>query len=164
MAATLVTLAQAKTHLRITDTDHDTEVQLKLDQAEAIILDYLKNPQIAISTVTAANPAIVTTVVPHSLRNGATYSIGGTTTTPTIVGAQVVTVTGLTTFTVPVNVTAGQSTAAGYIWTPAFTPSTVALNVTAAILLMLGRLYDHRGDDEKADVDCWLAIERLLMR
>ena len=40
--AGLITLAIAKTHLRITDTDHDADVQLKLDQAEAAVLDYLK--------------------------------------------------------------------------------------------------------------------------
>jgi hypothetical protein len=40
--AGLITLAVAKTHLRITDTDHDVDVQLKLDQAEAQILDYVK--------------------------------------------------------------------------------------------------------------------------
>lgn len=44
MAATLLTLAQAKTHLRIPtdDTGHDVDIQLKLNQAEAIILRYLK--------------------------------------------------------------------------------------------------------------------------
>jgi hypothetical protein len=41
MAAVLVTLATAKTHLRITTADDDVDVQLKLDQAEAIIRDYL---------------------------------------------------------------------------------------------------------------------------
>jgi len=40
--AGLITLAVAKGHLRITDTDHDVDVQLKLDQSEAAILDYLK--------------------------------------------------------------------------------------------------------------------------
>lgn len=37
----LVTLADAKMHLRITDSAHDTDVQLKLTQAQATILDYL---------------------------------------------------------------------------------------------------------------------------
>jgi hypothetical protein len=40
--AGLISLTVAKTHLRITDTDHDADVQLKLDQAEAAVLDYLK--------------------------------------------------------------------------------------------------------------------------
>lgn len=45
MAATLVTLAAAKIHLRIDTPDldpGDVDIQLKLDQAEAIILRYLK--------------------------------------------------------------------------------------------------------------------------
>jgi hypothetical protein len=40
--AGLIDLAVAKTHLRITDSAHDADVQLKLDQAEAAVLDYLK--------------------------------------------------------------------------------------------------------------------------
>jgi len=35
----LVTLADAKQHLRIEDTDHDGDIALKLAQAEAMILD-----------------------------------------------------------------------------------------------------------------------------
>ena len=45
MAAVLVTLTQAKAHLRITTPPGDPgddEIQFKLDQAEAIMLDYLK--------------------------------------------------------------------------------------------------------------------------
>jgi hypothetical protein len=38
----LIDLTVAKTHLRITDALHDADVQLKTDQAEAAILDYLK--------------------------------------------------------------------------------------------------------------------------
>ena len=44
MAAALVSLTQAKAHLRITLPaldPGDVDIQLKLDQAEAIILDYL---------------------------------------------------------------------------------------------------------------------------
>lgn len=44
MAAVLVTLIQAKAHLRITLPaldPGDVDIQLKLDQAEAIILEYL---------------------------------------------------------------------------------------------------------------------------
>ena len=96
MAATLVTLAQAKAHLRITTPaldPGDVDIQLKLDQAEAIILDYLKRP------------------------------------TPET-------------------------------WEAATVPGPV----TAAILLMLARLHEHRGDLEKEDADLWLAVERLLMR
>lgn len=38
----LVTLTQAKTHLRITGTDSDDDIEMKAEQATAIILDYLK--------------------------------------------------------------------------------------------------------------------------
>jgi hypothetical protein len=44
MAAVLVTLVQAKAHLRITLPaldPGDLDIQLKLDQAEAVILNYL---------------------------------------------------------------------------------------------------------------------------
>jgi gp6-like head-tail connector protein len=37
-----VTLTQAKEHLRIDDDDSDTDVTLKITQAEAIITDYLR--------------------------------------------------------------------------------------------------------------------------
>jgi len=40
----LVTIEQAKADLRIDDTDHDDDVQLKLDMATGIILDYCKVP------------------------------------------------------------------------------------------------------------------------
>lgn len=93
MAALLVTLAQAKTHLRITGATDDTDIQLKLDQAEAIILDYLKRP------------------VPET-----------------------------------------------------WDDTTVPGPVTAAILLMTARLFEHRGDLEDEDAMLWLAIERLLVR
>jgi hypothetical protein len=45
MSATLLTLAQAKEHLRITlppGDPGDADLQLKLDQAEAVIRGYLK--------------------------------------------------------------------------------------------------------------------------
>jgi hypothetical protein len=39
-----VTLDEAKAHLRIDYASDDTEVQDKLDEAQGIVLDYLKNP------------------------------------------------------------------------------------------------------------------------
>jgi hypothetical protein len=39
--AGLITLDTAKLHLRITDADHDADVQLKADQASAIVMDYI---------------------------------------------------------------------------------------------------------------------------
>jgi len=99
MSAVLVTLTQAKAHLRITMPDGDpgdADLQLKLDQAEGVILNYLK-------------------------------------------GAS------------------GQ--AADWI-----DPTTTPGPVSAAILLMLGRLYEQRGDDEENDERLWTAIDRLLAR
>ena len=58
MAAVLVTLATAKAHLRITVTTDDADIQLKLDQAEATILEYLDTSVDAawVSPATAPGP------------------------------------------------------------------------------------------------------------
>jgi hypothetical protein len=37
----VLTLADAKTHLRITDNDHDSDVTQKLQQASAIVVDFV---------------------------------------------------------------------------------------------------------------------------
>lgn len=37
----LMALEDAKVHLNITDTSHDADVAMKLDAAEAIVLDYI---------------------------------------------------------------------------------------------------------------------------
>jgi hypothetical protein len=42
-------------------------------------------------------------------------------------------------------------------------PATAPGNVTAAILLLLSSLYEHRGDDETLNEQTWTAIERLLV-
>jgi len=164
----LVALAEAKRHLRIPDTDltHDADVLQKVDDATDIILDYLKlqSTALTIASIEAAAAAIVTTTTPHGLTTGTTYTLSDTETTPTINGAQVITVTGPTTFTVPVAVTSGEDPSEGTVSGPTWTSLTVPGQVRSAILLMLSRLYEQRGDDEKADADCWLAIERLLMR
>ena len=97
MAAALVTLVQAKGHLRITLPaldPGDLDLQLKLDQAEAIILDYLD---------TSVDPTWVS-------------------------------------------------------------PATAPGPVTASILLALGDLFEHRGDDMTLSEKTWQAIERILVR
>jgi hypothetical protein len=94
MAASLITLAQAKAHLYITLPDGDpgdADLQLKLDQAEAIIRGRLKTQN-----------------------------------------------------------------------DPAWTPTTVPGAITSAILLLLGELHEHRGDDAKNNADVWRAIDNLL--
>lgn len=105
MAAVLVTLTQAKAHLRITTPAldaGDADIQIKLDQAEAAILDRCRT-------------------TPH--------------------------------------------------WAPivaAWTDATVPRSVQAAILILLGNLYENRGDDEafgmggKSDA-VWAAIDRLIV-
>jgi hypothetical protein len=65
---------------------------------------------------------------------------------------------------VPVNVTIGQSAAAGSIARPTWTDATVPGPVQAAVLLLLTHLYKHRGDDPSADAALWEAIGRLLIR
>ena len=95
MAAILVTLTQAKEHLRVTTAaldPGDTDIQAKLDQAEGIIREYLD---------TAVDAAWVS-------------------------------------------------------------PATAPATVTAAILLALGDLREHRGDDNTLSAATWEAITRLL--
>jgi len=162
--ATYATLADAKRHLRVDDENQNADIYMKLVQATAIIADYLKNRQIAIASISAANPAIVTTTVPHSLTTGTTYTLTGTSTTPTVNGSQAVTVLSPTTFSVAVNVTAGQSTAAGSVGTPSWTDATVPAHIQAATLLVLTHLYERRGDDMSSDDVLWQAVGRLLMR
>jgi hypothetical protein len=43
-------------------------------------------------------------------------------------------------------------------------PTSAPGPVTQAIKLMLGRLYEQRGDDEENDERLWQAIDRLLVR
>lgn len=40
----LVTLQEAKNHLRILSEDEDNDIQLKVDAASDILLDYIKRP------------------------------------------------------------------------------------------------------------------------
>jgi hypothetical protein len=153
----LVTLADAKRHLRITGDDENSDIDAKLEQANGIVLDYLKVRYTAIETIVAAAAGVITTSVPHSLTNGATALIAGTTTTPTVNGLQVVTVTSPTTFTVPVTVTAGQSAAAGTVATPTWTGTTVPKPIEFGILSVLEDLHEHRPID-------WVALGAIVMR
>lgn len=61
-----------------------------------------------ISTSSVANPTVITTAAAHGLTSGMQVTIAGHTgSTPAISGTYTVTVTGATTFTIPVNVTVG---------------------------------------------------------
>ena len=59
MAAVLVSLTQAKAHLRVTVTTDDADIQLKLDQAEATILEYLDTSVDAAWVSPATAPGMV---------------------------------------------------------------------------------------------------------
>lgn len=50
----LLTLAAAKQHLRVTDDNSNGDILTKLEQAEAIVLDYLARPSDATWTATMA--------------------------------------------------------------------------------------------------------------
>lgn len=60
--AALLTLEDAKQHLRITDTDHDVDVQVALDAAEGIILDYLKVPIPSVWTAASVPPSVTAAI------------------------------------------------------------------------------------------------------
>src|ERR1019366_7248006 len=60
---------------------------------------------ISILLNTLANPTVITSAAPHGLATGETITITGSNSTPSLNGAQVVTVISSTTFSVPVNVT-----------------------------------------------------------
>ncbi len=124
----LSTLASVKSHLGISDTGgdalaevlaeavglanttEDTSLTLFLGGASAAIRrhvgDFLYG---AIGAISIANPCIVTSPG-HGLETGQVITISGSDCTPTIDGAQTVTVLSADTFSVPVN-TIGQGTA-----------------------------------------------------
>jgi len=72
MAAVCVTLVQAKAHLRITlppGDPGDLDLQLKLDQAEAIILEYLDTWADPLWVSPATTPGPVTAAILILLAN-----------------------------------------------------------------------------------------------
>lgn len=83
-----------------------TAVHIEVTGAEANVGD---TGPAAITSNSIANPTVVTTTAPHGLATGETVKIAGVTGgTPTINGnTRVVTVTGASTFTIPVNASAG---------------------------------------------------------
>ncbi|AHE56015.1 head-tail connector protein [Sphingomonas sanxanigenens] len=57
----LVTLAEAKAHLRILSNDEDADIDLKREGASDIIVDYIKRPEHGWTAETA--PALVKSAV-----------------------------------------------------------------------------------------------------
>lgn len=53
-----MTLEQAKTHLQILDVDHDADIEMKVLQASAIVLDYCKFTTVPAEWL-SGSPAIV---------------------------------------------------------------------------------------------------------
>jgi hypothetical protein len=89
--------------------------------SKAITLQGVTHDVVSISSVSASNPAVVTTSAAHGLASGQAIWIsevlGGSVAAgaPKINGAYVATVTGATTFTIPKNVTAAPSQGTGWI-------------------------------------------------
>jgi hypothetical protein len=162
---TLISLAQAKQHLRVTSDDENADIWSKAQLASDIIVAYLKGRPIAVSTLTnSGGLATVTAATVHGLTTGDTVFIRGAV-QPEYNGEVVVTVTGTNTFTYPIAGT--PVTATGIMWIRAaatWTETTVPSNVKAAILVMLTHYYEHRGDDmDKYDESAWQAVRNLLV-
>lgn len=78
-----------------------------------------------------ANPTVITTATAHGLTTGDTVLIAGHTSTPTINGSRVVTVTGTTTFTIPINVTTGGGAAGTMTRTSSRSGGTAYVQISA---------------------------------
>lgn len=52
----LVSLAAAKTHLRVLSTDHDYDIELKIGMASDIVLDYIKNRTVPTEWIIGTSP------------------------------------------------------------------------------------------------------------
>lgn len=162
----LVTLAVAKAHLRITDDASNADLDVKIDQASDIIINYLKGRIIPVSSITSTGGvATVTTPTLHSLTTNDTVTVRGAD-QPEYNGVYVATVLTTTTFTYPISgtpvspATGGVALKAVQGWTEA----TVPPRVQAAVLLVLTHLFWKRGDDPETDENLWNAVQRLLAR
>jgi hypothetical protein len=58
----LLTLEDAKVHLRITDTAHDVDVQQKLTEAQDVIIDYLGEQVDPLWTDTTVPPRVLSAI------------------------------------------------------------------------------------------------------
>lgn len=163
--AKLVTLAQAKKHLRVDGDDQNDVIDLKVVQASDTILSYLKSRANATATITAAsvaNPSVVTTSAAHGYVNGQTVVIAGdVTSVPTINGAWVISNVLGSSFTIPLNVTTASTGATATVY---WDGTTAPAPIQAAMLLLLTHLYEHRGDDMAADAAVWEAVANLCRR
>jgi len=81
----------------------DSDVRISATDYESSIADYSGS----ISSVSAADPTVITTSASHNLVSTRRVTIAGTSTTPDTNGTFNVTVTGASTFTIPIEVTTG---------------------------------------------------------
>jgi hypothetical protein len=157
--AALVTLAQAKDHLRVTGDASNSEIDAKVLEASAIILDYLKGRSLVVSTLTRSGAvATVTTATPHGVTSADLVVLRGAD-QPEYNGSFVATVTSTTVLTVPVT-GSPDTPATGVLMLraeQAWTDLTVPKPVQAAVLLALEDLYEHRPID-------WTVLHDLLVR
>jgi len=170
--AALVSLSQAKRHLSIAqdDTSSDTDINLKVGQASDIILSYVSGRRILVTSITSTGGvALVTTPTPHGLTTNDVVTIWGWD-QPQYNGTITATVLTTTTFTYPVTGSPASPATGGLVISAAatWTDATVPPRVQSAVLLMLGSLWVHRGDDmggaSDGDAATWQAIERILVR
>lgn len=160
----LVTLAEAKKQLRVHEDDHDwnDDINMKVEQATDIIVDYLKSrahKRFAIASSSVANPTVMTTDEAHGYANGDTVTISGhDDSAPAISGTYTVSNVTEFTFTIPVNVTvAGTGGEAVVEWTDQNVPG----RVKSAVLLVLEDLWLHRPIDLESKSS---TVRALLMR
>lgn len=148
--ASLVTLTQAKNHLRITDTSNDTDLTLKISQASEVVIAYVKGRYLSVSEALGSGTTItVTTAGLHGLTTGDTVYVFGAT-EPEYNGLYTVTVTSTTAFTYTVATAPATSPATGSTrlrTTITWTDVTVPPNVQAAVLLVLTDLFEGRPID-----------------
>lgn len=83
-----------------------SNTMVDFDQAEMAIID---DSLLQITSISASNPTIVTTLTPHFLATKEQVMISGTNSTPILDGVQAVTVTGPNTFALPIHVTVSGS-------------------------------------------------------
>lgn len=167
----LVTLAVAHAHIRASWTlatsppdPRDADLQLKVDQASAIVLSEAKGSEVVVSSLTSlSGVATVVTAVPHGLTTGDTVFLRGAN-EPEYNGVFTATVTSTTAFTYTVTGSPAGTATGPYALriVPAWTSGTVPSKVQAAVLLMVTHLWEHRGDDMYTDEALWKAIRNVL--
>lgn len=162
----LISIPQAKSHLKLTSgVQYDSaDLTRKVDQASAIIVDYLKwrgGRRADIIEISAANPTVITTEFPHGYANGQSVTIGGSDSDPSIDGTRTISGVTSTTFTVPVAVETAGTTGKTLV---AWDEDTAPLHVQQAVEVMLTHLWEHRPDDQLTDEEVWKAIGRILDR